>query len=142
MQNHWLIPLDGSESALHAVDHVITQAGTLATPPQVFLLNVQAPLSSDITRFIDGKTIEDYHREAGEKVLSPAVARFAGSGIVPSTHLLVGEAAPAIAEFASSKGCDMIIMGTHGFSTVMGLIMGSVATKVIHLAPVPVLLVK
>jgi nucleotide-binding universal stress UspA family protein len=36
----------------------------------------------------------------------------------------------------------MIVMGTRGFSTVMGMIMGSVATKVIHLATVPVMLVK
>ena len=91
---------------------------------------------------IDGKTIEEYHREAGDKVLSAAIARFAGTGVEHSPHLLVGEAAPAIVEFARSKGCDMIVMGTHGFSTVMGLIMGSVATKVIHLATMPVLLVK
>ena len=142
MQTKWLIPLDGSEPALHAVDHVIAQAQAHAVRPLVYLLNVQTPLSGDITRFIDGKTIEEYHREAGDKVLSAAIARFAGTGVEHSPHLLVGEAAPAIVEFARSKGCDMIVMGTHGFSTVMGLIMGSVATKVIHLATMPVLLVK
>lgn len=142
MQTKWLIPLDGSEPSLHAVDHVIRQAQALAEKPLVYLLNVQAPLSGDITRFIDGKTIEEYHREAGEKVLSVAVARFAGSGIEHSAHLLLGEAAPSIIQFATDKGCSMIVMGTHGFSSVMGLIMGSVATKVIHLAQVPVLLVK
>lgn len=142
MQTKWLIPLDGSEPSLHAVDHVIAQAQSLTVKPLIYLLNVQAPLTGDITRFIDGKTIEDYHREAGEKALSAAVARFAGSGIEHSPHLLIGEAAPAIVEFATGHGCSMIVMGTRGFSTVMGLIMGSVATKVIHLATMPVLLVK
>jgi len=140
MQTSWLIPLDGSEPSLRAVDHVVEQAQ--AVRPRVYLLHVRTPLSADITRFIDGKTIEDYHREAGDKVLSAAIARFAGSGIEHSSHLLLGEAAPAIVEFATTKGCSMIVMGTHGFSTVMGLIMGSVATKVIHLATMPVLLVK
>lgn len=142
MQTKWLIPLDGSEPSLHAVDHVIAQAQLLAVKPLVYLLNVQAPLSGDITRFIDGKTIEEFHREAGEKALALAVARFAGSGIEHSPHLLIGEAAPSIVEFATTRGCSMIVMGTRGFSTVMGLIMGSVATKVIHLASMPVLLVK
>jgi nucleotide-binding universal stress UspA family protein len=142
MQTKWLIPLDGSEPSLHAVDHVIAQGQALTVKPLVYLLNVQAPLSGDITRFIDGKTIEDYHREAGEKVLSSAIARFAGTGVEHSPHLLIGEVAPAIADFATSHGCSMIVMGTRGFSTVMGMIMGSVATKVIHLATVPVMLVK
>lgn len=142
MQTQWLIPLDGSEPSLHAVDHVIVQARALSVRPHVYLLNVQAPLSGDITRFIDGKTIEEYHREAGEKVLSTAVARFAGTGVAYSQHLLIGEVAPAIADFATTHGCSMIVMGTRGFSTVMGMIMGSVATKVIHLATMPVLLVK
>ncbi|MBL8339384.1 MAG: universal stress protein [Rhodoferax sp.] len=142
MSTHWLIPLDGSEPSLRAVDHVVAQARELGIRPRLFLLHVQAPLSSDITRFIDGKTIQDYHREEGDKVLAPGAARLAGSGLEHSSHLLIGEAASAIVDFAGSKGCSMIIMGTHGFSSVMGLIMGSVATKVIHLAPMPVLLVK
>lgn len=142
MQTKWLVPLDGSAPSLHALDHVIAQAQSLVVKPLVYLLNVQTPLSGDVSRFIDGKTIEEYHREAGEKVLSVAVARFAGSGIEHSPHLLIGEAAPAIVEFATNRGCGMIAMGTRGFSTVMGMIMGSVATKVIHLATMPVLLVK
>jgi len=36
----------------------------------------------------------------------------------------------------------MIIMGTHGFSSVMGLIMGSVATKVLSACKTPVLLIR
>ena len=43
---------------------------------------------------------------------------------------------------ASELACDLIIMGTHGRSPVAGLVMGSVATRVLHVAPCPVLLVK
>jgi nucleotide-binding universal stress UspA family protein len=47
-----------------------------------------------------------------------------------------------IAQYAKEKGCDQIVMGTRGLGTVQGLLLGSVATKVIHLANVPVMLVK
>jgi nucleotide-binding universal stress UspA family protein len=36
----------------------------------------------------------------------------------------------------------MVVMGTRGLGAVTGMLLGSVATKVIHLSDVPVLLVK
>jgi nucleotide-binding universal stress UspA family protein len=47
-----------------------------------------------------------------------------------------------IARFARERGCDQILMGTRGLGAIGSLLLGSVATKVIHLADVPVLLVK
>ena len=57
-------------------------------------------------------------------------------------HVLVGDVAPTIVEHANRTGCDMICMGTRGMTAMSGLVMGSVATRVLHLARVPVLLVK
>ena len=50
--------------------------------------------------------------------------------------------AEVICRYAKEKGCDQIFMGTRGLGSVSSLVLGSVATKVIHLSPVPVLLVK
>jgi nucleotide-binding universal stress UspA family protein len=47
-----------------------------------------------------------------------------------------------IAEVGRQENCDAIVMGTRGMGAVSGLVLGSVATKVIHLADVPVTLVK
>ena len=57
-------------------------------------------------------------------------------------HIGVGEEAEVICQYAKEKGCDQIFMGTRGLGSVSDLVLGSVATKVIHLSPVPVLLVK
>jgi nucleotide-binding universal stress UspA family protein len=57
-------------------------------------------------------------------------------------HIGVGAEAEVISQYAKEKGCDYIMMGTRGLGTVSNLVVGSVATKVIHLSPVPVLLVK
>nr|WP_319564311.1 universal stress protein [uncultured Rhodoferax sp.] len=138
----WLIAIDGSMPSLKAVDHVIHEATNRLSKPQIFLVNVQSPLSSDITRFIDGKVVEDYHREAGDTALAAAKEKLASAGLVYSAHILVGEVAPTIVDFATNKNCSMIFMGSHGFGSVVGLLMGSIATKVVHLSPVPVLLVK
>ena len=142
MNTSWLIALDGSEPSLKVIDCVITEAASRRTTPQLFLVNVQAPLSSDITRFIDDKVVADYHREAGEAALAQARQKLDAAGLAYSAHIMMGESAPTLVEFAKDKGCSLIVMGAHGFGSVVGLLMGSVTTKVVQLATVPVLVVK
>ncbi|MBI3466193.1 MAG: universal stress protein [Planctomycetes bacterium] len=56
--------------------------------------------------------------------------------------LRVGAPAEAIVEFAKRHNCDLIVMGTHGRSGLQHLLVGSVAEKVIRLAPCPVMVVR
>lgn len=142
MNPHWLLPVDGSAPSLRAVDHIVREvpAGTVA--PRISLVNVQAPLPSDITRFVSKTVIEDYHREAGETALAEARARLEAAGVSYSKHVLLGEAAAAIADFARENGCTQIVMGSRGLGSVAGILLGSVTTRVVHLADVPVVIVK
>jgi nucleotide-binding universal stress UspA family protein len=57
-------------------------------------------------------------------------------------EILIGNIAEVIARRADELGCDGIVMGTRGMTAIGGLVMGSVATKVVHAANVPVTLVK
>ena len=59
-----------------------------------------------------------------------------------SQHLLVGEPADAIAHFVDEHDIDLIVMGTHGRTGVMRLLMGSVAEEVVRKAKCGVLTVK
>ena len=142
MNNACLVAIDGSKPSLRAVDYAIQDAATRKAAPHVYLVNVQPALSPNVTRFIDGKTVEDFQRDNAEEHLAPAKARLSAAGLSFSGHVMVGEAAPCLVQFAQSKGCATIIIGTHGFGSVIGMVMGSVATKVVHLSSVPVLLVK
>jgi nucleotide-binding universal stress UspA family protein len=142
MNTSWLIAIDGSAPSLKVIDYVITEAASRVTRPQLFLMNVQAPLSSDITRFIDGKVVEDFHREAGDAALAQARQKLDVAGLAYSAHIMMGETAQTIVEFAKDKACSLIVMGAHGFGGVVGLFMGSVTVKVVHLSTMPVLLVK
>jgi nucleotide-binding universal stress UspA family protein len=56
--------------------------------------------------------------------------------------VLVGHIGQTIARRADELGCDGIVMGTSGRGALGNLLLGSVATKVIHHAKVPVTLVK
>ena len=142
MNTSWLIAIDGSAPSLKVVDYVITEAASRTVKPQLFLVNVQAPLSGDITRFIEEKVVDDFHRETGEAALAQARQKLDAAGLAYSAHIMLGEAAPTMVEFAKDKGCSLIVMGARGLGSVAGLLIGSVATKVVKLSKVPVMVVK
>lgn len=56
--------------------------------------------------------------------------------------LLFGDPADEIVEFANKKDIDLIVMGSHGRTGLLRMLMGSVAEGVIRNAPVPVLSLK
>jgi nucleotide-binding universal stress UspA family protein len=138
-----LVPVDGSENSLRAVDFVIKKAGWYREPVEIHLLNVQPPIvSGNVTMFISQDQLNDYYQEEGLKALESARRKLEAAKVPYQHHILVGDPAEMIARFARERGCDQILMGTRGLGAIGSLLLGSVATKVIHLADVPVLLVK
>jgi nucleotide-binding universal stress UspA family protein len=79
---------------------------------------------------------------AGEQALQAARAVLNAAGASSKTKVAIGEVAPSIAQYAAEQACNEIVMGTRGMGSVAGMVLGSVATKVIHLVDVPVTLVK
>jgi nucleotide-binding universal stress UspA family protein len=57
-------------------------------------------------------------------------------------YLLLGDPAEETVRLAAEKGCDLIVLGTHGRTGLARLLMGSVAEHVVRLSPCPVMLVK
>ncbi len=138
-----LIPIDGSSSANRAVEHVIASAAWLKDAPQVFLLNVQWKLASgNVKMFINQETINDYYREQGLEALSAARGQLDAAGLAYTYHISVGTPAEAIVQYAQEQRVDQIVMSAHGQGMLATLLLGSVAGKVVNLAPVPVLLIK
>lgn len=58
------------------------------------------------------------------------------------TKLLQGHVATQIVEFATRGEFDLIVMGTHGRTGLPHFLLGSIAERVVRLAPCPVLTVK
>lgn len=138
-----LIPIDGSASAIRAVEHVIASTGQLKDVPQVFLLNVQWKLASgNVKLFINQETINEYYREQGMAALTAAREKLDAAGLAYSYHISVGAPAEAIVQYAQEQQIDQIVMGAQGQSKLAAMLLGSVVSKVMHLAAIPVLLVK
>ena len=139
-----LIPVDGSECSLRALKVVIGKRSHYADPESldIHLVNVQPPLSHDITRFASHEQIALYHRDESEKQLKAACELLDAVGAKYTCHCEVGHAAEVICRLAESLACDQLVMGTHGRSALAELFVGSVTVKVLHLVKIPVLLVK
>jgi len=77
-----------------------------------------------------------------DKALQPAIKLLKRERVAHRAHVMYGEPGATVADAARRLKCRAIVMGTRGQGAVGNLLLGSVATKVIHLAKVPVTLVK
>ena len=85
--------------------------------------------------------LERYYKEEGDKMLASSRQLLDTAGIKHTPHILVGQIAQAIVEHAQKSGCQMIYLGTRGMTPLPNMLLGSIATKVLHLAHVPVVLI-
>lgn len=139
-----LIPVDGSACALRAVDLVLAKRARYRPPEDlaIHLVNVQPALPHAITRFASHQQIADYHRSESDRLSAEARARLDAADAPYAYHPRVGSVAEEIVALATQLGCDQIVMGTHGHSALAEFMLGSITAKVLHLARIPLLLVK
>ena len=142
-----LVPVDGSENSMRAVEAACRQLA-YRQPVTVHLLNVQPPNHSGVVKqYLSQDLIDKFHEAEGETALQSARARLDNAQIAYTSNVEVGNVAQTIARYARELHCDQVIMGTRGLGSggvaaISGLLMGSIATKVLHLVDVPVTLVK
>ncbi len=138
-----LIPFDGSDGAKRALQYAIDfvrEYGRLS----IHLINVQdepVVYGDYLTASLLDSLRKAALRAAGE-VLDGGLQMLAAAGIEGQGHSALGGVAEQVARAVDTHGCDTVIMGTRGMGAVSNLLMGSVATRVVHLSKVPVLLVK
>ena len=76
--------------------------------------------------------------------LEQTVQQLSKDGFRPSLRIVdhVGpQPAHEIADIARKEGADLIVMGTRGHGPIAGLLLGSVVTRLLHVAPCPVVAV-
>ena len=136
-----LIPIDGSPASLRALDFAIEMAGQNPGTSLV-LLNVQNISAMDLAGAAMGNDWQEAAAQTSAKALKEAVGKAQAAGIVLKSLVRTGQTAEAIAQAARDEGIEQIVMGTRGLGSIQGLLLGSVAMKVIHLAEVPITLLK
>lgn len=139
-----LFPVDGSDHAVRAAEFLIASRAKQAKAGELelHLLNVQTPLPSLASQAAGADRVRQHHHDEGIAALQRVRAVLDAAGVSYVFHIGVGEPSEVIVSYVKDKGCGEILMGTRGLGSVSSMVLGSVATKVIHLAPVPVTLVK
>jgi nucleotide-binding universal stress UspA family protein len=82
-------------------------------------------------------------RRAADKILGAATQLAAEHGVKATGIVGSGmDAAECISVAAAQRGCDLIVVGSHGRTAIQRLIMGSVVTRLVTLASMPLLVCK
>ena len=138
-----LIPVDGSANASRAIERLVASLRWYAARPSIELLAVHLPVPNvyAFSHVISRSMVESYYAEECDDMLRPARALLDASGVAYVVHTAIGDIGECIVAKADALECDLIWMGTRGMNAAANLLLGSVATRVLHLARVPVTLV-
>ena len=142
MYKHLLIPTDGSDLATKAVEQGVLFAKeigakiTAVTVTEPFHLLSVAPSQLEYTPIEYKKHAEGH----AEKVLGTVsnAAKSAGVGC-ETLHIEHEQAYQAIIDAAAARGCDLIVMASHGRRGVSAVVLGSETVKVLTHSKIPVL---
>jgi len=130
MQNV-LVPVSTLGDARWAAEQAI--ARYRKEPAHIHLLNIQRPLPRHVSRFFAGGDLHDFHRDAGMRVLEPTIRLLDEAGVPHHVHVLVGNPAESIVQFAEQNKCEEVVLETQseGLLAIFGL--GSIGSQVRHL---------
>jgi nucleotide-binding universal stress UspA family protein len=141
-----LIPTDGSELAMKAVEHGLA-LGKAVNAPVTFVTATADWSATQMSELVErgvAEPVQHYEKKAAAwagKVLAECEDRARRAGVNCTTiHAQDKAAADAIIETAKAKGCDLIVMSSHGRGGVGRMLLGSVANKVLTYSTLPVLI--
>jgi nucleotide-binding universal stress UspA family protein len=145
MYQHILIATDGSALAEKAISHGLSLAKSVGA--KVTALIVEAPFNvydvpeSRIRQISEAfAQHSEQARQHAAEVLN-RVAEAAKAALVPCETVQIEHDHPyqAIIATAKDKGCDLIVMASHGRSGISAILLGSVTNKVLTHTSIPVL---
>jgi nucleotide-binding universal stress UspA family protein len=99
-------------------------------------------MSGEVSNLLTAEEVMDQHTESGRRILATATALVTQAGVAFSTEIAIGRPPEAIVECALKHAADIIVVGASSHGRVHALVLGSVASRVIHTAEVPVTVVK
>ena len=135
-----LLAVDGSEHALHAARIAADMARGMK--PKEFRIVVSY---DSIPIYLGEPNMQfaiDNRKKDAEEILAKAIKEV---GDIPGevhSEMIEGDPATAIIDVATTRGSNIIVMGSRGLGRLAGLVLGSTSQKVVAHAPCPVLIVR
>ncbi|GAB3040518.1 MULTISPECIES: universal stress protein [Oleiagrimonas] len=142
MYKHILLPTDGSDLSLRAVDAGIQLAAKLGAKVYGLHVAMPYPAMSYMTEIItiSEATYSEEAAERAERYLAEIKSRADTAGVTCETHYTFDEhPAKVIIDTAESKGCDLIVLASHGRRGFDRLLLGSETQRVLVGCELPVL---
>ncbi len=145
MYNRIFVPVDDSQTSKQALVEACQLAKTMQAGVRLVHVVDLAQFGWGGTEFLDASELQDSIKQAGGQVLEQASQVAREQGVEPETQILESwgdKISAVLMDDANAWGADLIVMGTHGYSGLMHILMGSVAEGLLKLTDVPVLLVR
>ena len=145
MYRNVLIATDGSELALKALDHGMAMARAINA--KVTVVTVSEPFQSfAVQDRIVTNSREQYKQQVAAcaaEYLAAAKNAASVAGVTCDTvHVESPHPYQGIIDTATQKGCDLIVMASHGRRGISAIVLGSETVKVLTHSAVPVLVVR
>lgn len=142
MYQHLIIPTDGSERSNEAVTHGVQLAKSLGA--KVTALTVSAPfhiITAEPAVMTDVPERYEADAEAAAQERLRGCRDIADAAGVPydAVHVFHDHPYEAIIDEATKRGCDLIVMASHGRRGISALVLGSETNKVLTHSTIPTL---
>ncbi|WP_315918624.1 universal stress protein [Mesorhizobium sp. SP-1A] len=149
MYKHILVPTDGSETAWRGVEEGLRLAKALGSKVTAVTATEPFPASGLAlgAGWVPTQDDMDYyntaHKQAAMDILQAVKASAQETGVDAAiVYVPYSRPSDAIVETAQQRGCDVIVIASHGRRGINKLLLGSQATEVLARARMPVLIVK
>ena len=142
MYKNILVPTDGSDLAGKAVEHGVQLASENGAGITAVIVTEPFHMLSVALDQLE-YTPSEYKKHAdavARKALSAVAAMAQRAGVACETlHIENDNVYQGIIDAAASKGCDLIVMASHGRHGLSAVVLGSVTVKVLTHSKIPVL---
>lgn len=95
--------------------------------------------------FMDSANLHETVKQAGKQVLEQALTIAIDHGLKPEYQVLESwgdKIVSVLLENSKNWGADLVVMGTHGWSGLMHVLMGSVAEGLLKQLDIPILMIR
>lgn len=137
-----LLPVDGSPYTKRMLAWLVTHEEWLKADHEFTVLTVVPVIPPHAAAMFPEDQLTSYYEDTADAIFKPIRKFVAKHDLATNFVSKVGHAPDVIAKVADKGKHDLIIMGSHGHSNLMNLVMGSVTNQVLARSKAPVLLVR
>ena len=141
MYDEILLATDGSEPSSRAAKHAVAQARSFDA--RLHVVHAVSPRVFDVFSSGNVKELIDEATERGESLVGIVEEEARAEGVEVVTQVEQRAPYEAITEYAEENDIDLIVMGSRGRSAkgISDRLLGSVSSRVVYAAEIPVLTV-